>query len=88
MFVLTLGYRVLLLHSFLLDRQHWVLTMVGDLPFILGFDFLIQFYEGHLLVEARHNRCNNRILLNLLSFIPSNMLRKEKLVNEAKVVMP
>ena len=53
----------------------------------LGFDFLIQFYEGHLLVEARHNRCNNRILLNLLSFIPSNMLRKEKLVNEAKVVI-
>ena len=52
------------------------------LTFILGFDFLIQFYEGHLLVEA-----NNRILLNLLSFIPSNMLRKEKLVNEAKVVM-
>ena len=42
------------------------------LTFILGFDFLIQFYEGHLLVEARHNRCNNRILLNLLSFIPSS----------------
>jgi hypothetical protein len=48
-------------------------------------------------VEARHNRCNNRILLNLLSFIPSLYAQDIKIKgldapdkirgNEAKVVM-
>ena len=39
------------------------------LTFILGFDFLIQFYEGHLLVEALNNNIFYKNLIQLL-FIP------------------
>ena len=49
------------------------------LTFILSFDFLFQFYEGHLLVEA----LNNNIFIPYL--ISGNRIYTTFYVNEAKV---